>query len=155
MSLCIPSPIGFLWLEEDGNHVSKILFLEEKTEDNPTSFLKQVAQQLAEYFEGKRMNFDFPSKQTGTNFQTRVWHELTKISLGETINYLQLARRLGDEKCIRAAASANGKNQLAIVVPCHRVIGSNGKLIGYSGGLHRKHWLLQHESKMMGKGLGF
>ncbi len=135
--------------------MSKILFMEEKMEDNPNDFLKQAAQQMAEYFDGQRMVFDFPMKQTGTDFQTRVWHELTTIPLGQTRNYLQLARQLGDEKCIRAAASANGKNQLAIAVPCHRVIGSSGKLVGYAGGLHRKHWLLHHEAKMTGKGLGF
>lgn len=149
----LDTPIGRLRIEEDEGAISRIHF---EADDEPRqqeiqSRLCQVALlQLKEYFEGKRTTFDFPFQQQGTHFQQRVWKQLLEIPSGKTISYLQLARQLNDEKCIRAAASANGKNDLAIVVPCHRVIGSNGKLVGYAGGLWRKQWLLEHEAKMAG-----
>ena len=108
--------------------------------------ISDCAQQLDEYFSGKRKTFSLPFDLQGTDFQKRVWMELLIIPFGKTISYLELARRLGDEKVIRAAGSANGKNPLAILVPCHRVIGSDGNLVGYAGGLHRKKWLLEFES---------
>jgi methylated-DNA-[protein]-cysteine S-methyltransferase len=114
--------------------------------DSP--ILKEAMRQLEEYFDGRRREFDLPLGQAGSVFQQRVWAELCRIPFGKTISYLQLARRLGDEKCIRAAGSANGKNALAIVVPCHRVIGSSGDLVGYGGQLWRKKWLLEHEQKL-------
>ncbi len=109
--------------------------------------LQKCITQLNEYFSGKRKLFDLPIQQEGSAFQQKVWNELVKIPFGKTISYLQLAQRLGDAKSIRAAASANGRNKLNIVVPCHRVIGSDGSLIGYGGGLPRKKWLLEHEAK--------
>ncbi len=93
------------------------------------------------------MQFHFPIQQQGTDFQQKVWAELTRISAGKTISYLELSKRLGNTKTIRAAGTANGKNNIAIAVPCHRVIGSNGSLVGYAGGLWRKKWLLNHEAK--------
>ena len=102
---------------------------------------------LSEYFSGKKKNFDLPVKHDGTVFQQKVWSELMNITYGKTISYLQLAQRLKNVKAIRAAASANGRNMLSIIVPCHRVIGSDGSLTGYGGGLHRKKWLLDHENK--------
>ncbi len=111
--------------------------------------LLQSVEQLIQYFQGQRRTFDFPVYQQGTSFQEKVWNELIGIKYGKTISYLELARRLGDTKVIRAAASANGKNNIAIVVPCHRVIGSKNDLVGYAGGLWRKKWLLQHEAKVM------
>jgi methylated-DNA-[protein]-cysteine S-methyltransferase len=108
--------------------------------------LKECVAQLIEYFDGKRQIFDFRINQCGTVFQQKVWQELENIPFGKTISYLELAKKLGDPKVIRAAASANGKNKLWIVVPCHRVIGSDGSLTGYAGGLWRKKWLLAHES---------
>ena len=101
--------------------------------------------QLSEYFKGKRKLFKLPLDIEGTEFQKRVWKELEKIPYGETITYKELAIRLGDEKVIRAAASANGANPLSIIIPCHRVIGSDGSLIGYGGGLHIKEKLLALE----------
>ncbi|MBD0368698.1 MAG: methylated-DNA--[protein]-cysteine S-methyltransferase, partial [Flavisolibacter sp.] len=113
--------------------------------DHPV--LKTVLQQLQEYFEGKRKIFDLPLQQQGTEFQQRVWNQLLQVPFGKTISYLELARKIGDVKAIRAVGTANGKNNLAIVVPCHRVIGTNTRLTGYAGGLWRKQWLLEHEAK--------
>ena len=104
-------------------------------------------QQLSEYFNGKRILFELPFQQTGTNFQQKIWNELTSIPYGKTISYLELSRKIGNSKAIRAVGSANGNNSICIVVPCHRVIGSNGALKGYNGDLWRKKWLLEHEGK--------
>ena len=104
-----------------------------------------IFNQLKEYFDRKRKNFKLPLEIIGTEFQKKVWNELLKINYGETITYKELAIRLGDLKSIRAAASANGANPLPIVIPCHRVIGSNGELVGYGGGLDVKEKLLQLE----------
>jgi methylated-DNA-[protein]-cysteine S-methyltransferase len=109
--------------------------------------LKKCAEQLDEYFLGKRIEFNLPLQQHGTEFQLKVWNELLNIPFGETINYLTLAKRIGNLKSIRAVGTANGRNNISIVVPCHRVIGSDGSLTGYSGGLWRKQWLLEHENK--------
>jgi methylated-DNA-[protein]-cysteine S-methyltransferase len=102
--------------------------------------------QLNEYFEGSRKHFDLKLNPEGTDFQKKVWKQLEQIPYGKTLSYLELSEQLGNVKAIRAVANANGKNPLWIVVPCHRVIGSNGSLTGYAGGLHRKQWLLEHES---------
>ncbi len=108
---------------------------------------QKCKQQLDEYFSGKRKIFDLPIYQEGTDFQQKVWKELIQIPYGKTITYLQLAQRMGNIKAIRAAAAANGRNRLWIIVPCHRVIGSNGSLTGYAGGLPMKKWLLEYENK--------
>jgi methylated-DNA-[protein]-cysteine S-methyltransferase len=110
--------------------------------------MHQCTEQLIEYFHGKRRQFDLPVHQDGTDFQVRVWNKLMDIEYGKTISYMDLAKRLGDPKVIRAAATTNGKNKIAIIVPCHRVIGSDRSLTGYSGGMWRKKWLLQHEFKI-------
>lgn len=145
----LETPVGFLVLTADHKSVIRIDFadkLPEKAVNRPTSMLlKKALSQLSEYFAGVRMVFDFPIRPEGTDFQIRVWNELLKIPFGQTASYLEMAKRLGDEKCIRAAASANGKNPIAVVIPCHRVIGTDGKLVGYGGGLWRKKILLQHE----------
>lgn len=143
-----------LRIESTGQAVSTIHFMDENelpAEEMEDELTASAAKQLEEYFNGTRIDFDFPFEQNGTAFQQRVWKQLLEIECGKTQSYLELARKLGDEKCIRAAASANGKNNLAIVVPCHRVIGSGGKLVGYAGGLWRKQWLLEHEAKMAGR----
>jgi methylated-DNA-[protein]-cysteine S-methyltransferase len=108
--------------------------------------LQEAVIQLNDYFDRKRSTFDFKINPQGTDFQQKVWQELLNIPFGKTMSYLDLSKKLGDVKAIRAVASANGKNPLWIVVPCHRVIGSNGSLTGYAGGLWRKKWLLEHES---------
>lgn len=145
------SPVGILLLQEEEGQLTVASFLNDspvtKTGTAPTAVLKQAVQQLNEYFAGTRKLFDLPLHPAGTDFQQTVWKELIKIPFAETITYLHMAKRLGNVKSIRAAASANGKNPLAIIIPCHRVVGANGKLTGYAGGLHRKQWLLEHEQK--------
>ena len=118
-----------------------------------TSKLKEAVIQLQEYFEGKRTHFTFLLHPSGTEFQKKVWQELLNIPFGKTCSYLELSKKLGDVKAIRAVAAANGKNPLWIVVPCHRVIGSDGSLTGYAGGLWRKKWLLEHENPSVQKTL--
>jgi methylated-DNA-[protein]-cysteine S-methyltransferase len=143
----IPSPLGTTKIVGDENGVSVISILQEGeiTKKIPKE-LKEAVTQLNEYFEGKRQNFDFKINPKGTDFQQKVWQELLAIPFGKTMSYLDLSKKLGDVKAIRAVASANGKNPLWIVVPCHRVIGTDGSLTGYAGGLWRKKWLLEHES---------
>lgn len=104
-----------------------------------------AVEQLKAYFSGKLRSFDIQTDLEGTSFQQKVWKELRNIPFGKTISYLELSKRLGDVKAIRAVASANGRNPLWIIIPCHRVIGSDGSLTGYAGGLYRKKWLLEHE----------
>jgi methylated-DNA-[protein]-cysteine S-methyltransferase len=149
----LETPIGRLRIEANEALITRIHFEDADTLliiESSYHINEVASMQLQEYFAGSRKTFDFPFQQVGTEFQHRVWNKLLDISCGKTISYVQLARQLNDEKCIRAAASANGKNDLAIVVPCHRVIGSNGKLVGYAGGIWRKKWLLEHEVKMSG-----
>ncbi|MCB0699697.1 MAG: methylated-DNA--[protein]-cysteine S-methyltransferase [Chitinophagaceae bacterium] len=109
-----------------------------------------LQKQLNEYFSGERKVFDLPLCYTGTDFQAKVWNELLSIPYGSTKTYMDLTKKLGDVNAIRAVARANGENCLAIIVPCHRVIGSNGDLTGYAGGLRNKKWLLEHEAKHAG-----
>ncbi|NMH28319.1 methylated-DNA--[protein]-cysteine S-methyltransferase [Flavobacterium silvaticum] len=144
----IKTPLGTARIEGDENGISLIHVLDESIEASteiPQSLSKAVSE-LTEYFEGKRQQFTFAINPKGTDFQKSVWKSLVEIPFGTTTSYLALSRKLGDEKAIRAVASANGKNPLWIVVPCHRVIGSDGSLTGYAGGLWRKKWLLEHES---------
>ncbi len=148
MQTCfIKTPLGIAKIEGDENGISVISILSESelTSEIPEN-LKEVVSQIQDYFNGKRTNFNFKINPKGTDFQQKVWQELIKIPFGKTISYLDLAKKLGDPKVIRAAASANGKNPLWIVVPCHRVIGTDGSLTGYAGGLWRKKWLLEHEN---------
>src|SRR5688500_8670450 len=138
------SPLGNLKISVTNTAVTEVLFCDEAEEnanDHKMS-MPQVMQvcieQLNAYFKGEIRNFDLPLSQPGTSFQQTVWNELQKIPYGSTISYLELARRLGNVKAIRAAASTNGKNRIAVIVPCHRVIGSNQQLVGYAGGLSKK-----------------
>ena len=151
-SIYYQSPIGLLKISGTESHITNLSF-EENQEYLPesaknTGILQQCVEELAAYFNGKSRAFNIPVNQPGTPFQNKVWEELLNIDYGKTISYLTLAKRLGDPNCIRAAAASNGKNKLCIIVPCHRVIGSNQSLVGYAGGLWRKKWLLDHESKM-------
>lgn len=144
----IKTPLGITLIEGDENGIAKIWVLNDDvafTEKIPSA-LKDAVQQLTEYFDGKRNTFDFPLNPKGTDFQKKVWKALLEIPFGETTSYQALSIKLGDVKAIRAVASANGKNPLWVVVPCHRVIGSDGSLTGYAGGLWRKKWLLEHET---------
>jgi len=144
----IKTPLGIARLEGDENGLASISVLDgdEKLGDLIPEELEDTVYQLQEYFEGTRTQFSLQLNPQGTDFQKRVWEELQHIPYGKTISYLELSKKLGDIKAIRAVAAANGKNPLWIVVPCHRVIGSDGSLTGYAGGLHRKQWLLEHES---------
>lgn len=144
----IHTPLGRVKIEGNINGVSSIIVLDddEKISDTIPEELQDCVTQLKEYFEGTREQFSLKLIPEGTEFQKRVWNELQNIPFGKTISYLDLAKKLGDAKSIRAAAGANGKNPIWIIIPCHRVIGSDGSLTGYAGGLHRKKWLLEHES---------
>jgi len=144
----IQTLLGIAKIEGDESGLASITVL---NDDIPAStvipeLLEDVVYQLQEYFDGKRESFSLKLCPVGTDFQKRVWDALQDIPYGKTVSYLQLSKTLGDVKAIRAVAAANGKNPLWIVVPCHRVIGSDGSLTGYAGGLHRKKWLLNHES---------
>ncbi|MBD0850427.1 methylated-DNA--[protein]-cysteine S-methyltransferase [Maribacter arenosus] len=144
----IHTPLGIAKLEGDEDGLASITVLDDKlpVSDVIPEVLEDAVYQLGEYFDGRRQTFSLNLNPTGTEFQKRVWVALQEIPYGKTVSYLQLSKTLGDVKAIRAVASANGKNPLWIVIPCHRVIGSDGSLIGYAGGLHRKKWLLNHES---------
>lgn len=143
----ITTPIGITKIAGDENGIAVISILEEGTISAVIpEILQRPIAQLNEYFEGKRSSFDFKMNLQGTDFQQKVWQELLNIPFGKTMSYLDLSKKLGDVKAIRAVASANGKNPLWIVVPCHRVIGTDGSLTGYAGGLWRKKWLLEHEN---------
>lgn len=142
------SPLGFLILKSDGESVTEIAFAENETlEQHSCEVLENCKLQLESYFSGELMNFNLALAPEGTEFQQKVWAELLKIPYGETITYMDLAVRLGDPKCIRAAGTANGRNPIAIVIPCHRVIGAGNKLTGYAGGIWRKKMLLELEMK--------
>ena len=143
----INSPLGITKIVGDENGISEISVLSEGSISvKIPTFLQNAVSQLQEYFDGNRTDFTFQLQPKGTDFQQRVWQELLTIPYGKTMSYLDLSKKLGDVKAIRAVASANGKNPLWIVVPCHRVIGTNGSLTGYAGGLWRKKWLLEHEN---------
>jgi methylated-DNA-[protein]-cysteine S-methyltransferase len=145
------TPIGILLIKSSENALDFIGF-DDEVDENPCEITEYAKLQLQEYFDGKRNSFDFPTEQTGTDFQKKVWDELLKIELGKPISYASLSKRMNSPLAIRAIASANGKNKLMIAIPCHRVIGSSGDLVGYAGGLWRKKWLLEHEARMMNIG---
>jgi methylated-DNA-[protein]-cysteine S-methyltransferase len=147
-TVCLHTPIGTLEIKGNKEGLASVHFLnseEETTTKIPTTLQKTV-EQLQEYFLGKRTEFNLKLKPEGTEFQKKVWQKLQEIPFSKTVSYQTIANRLGDPKVIRAAASANGKNPISIIIPCHRVIGKDGSLTGYAGGLQRKKWLLEHES---------
>ncbi|MBZ4044051.1 methylated-DNA--[protein]-cysteine S-methyltransferase [Flavobacterium hibisci] len=145
----INSPLGITKIIGDGNGISVISVSDVGTNqvsETIPGVLQEVVSQLNEYFEGKRTDFDLKLNPKGTEFQHKVWNALLEIPYGKTVSYMDQTKKLGDVKAIRAVASANGKNPLWIVVPCHRVIGTNGSLTGYAGEIWRKKWLLEHEN---------
>ena len=144
----LDSPLGSLLLEGDADGIQKLSVMEDPQDPSAEipAELQSAAQQIHEYFQGQRSIFDLKLNPQGTSFQKQVWTQLAEIPFGKTASYMDMAKRLGDPKSIRAAASANGKNPIMIIIPCHRVIGSDGSLTGYAGGLWRKKWLLEHES---------
>lgn len=146
------SPIGIVEITGTEEGVYSVLFTERDilqyplTENTPKSLI-DCYQQLDLYFKGELETFSFPYIVEGTDFQKNVWNTLPSISYGKTGSYKDIAAAIGNEKAVRAVGSTNGKNKLCIVLPCHRIIGSNGSLTGYAGGLWRKEWLLEHENK--------
>lgn len=145
------SPIGNIRILANDHEVFEIAFADAGAEQ-PNLLTDMAKKQLEEYFRGERSDFDFPMQQSGTPFQQSVWQALGHIPAGRPISYAAFSKQMGNPLAIRAIAAANGKNKLAIVVPCHRVIGSNGDLVGYAGELWRKKWLLAHETKLTGLG---
>ncbi len=148
----IDCPLGRLIVQGDGEFITGLYLPQHKGWDGPDAARIQsaspfvaVRQQLAEYFAGERQQFDVPLKLAGTPFQQRVWQELVRIPYGTTITYVELARRVGKPTASRAVGNANGRNPISILVPCHRVIGANGKLTGYAGGIDKKQSLLAWE----------
>jgi len=144
----IKTPLGTALIEGDHSGIAKVSVLDqdiEPTEEVPED-LKDCVVQMEEYFRGERTEFALKLNPEGSEFQKRVWDELLKIPFGKRSTYMKLTLRLGSEKAIRAVAGANGKNPIWIIIPCHRVIGSDGSLTGYAGGLWRKKWLLEHEA---------
>ncbi len=160
----IDSPLGPIAIRATPRGVCCIGFGEAETNQctseaigeslEAAAVLDQAQRELAEYFAGRRREFALPLDATGTEFQQRVWRELRRIPMGETISYQELARRCGDIKASRAVGAANGANPIAIVVPCHRVLAKDGTLHGYAGGLDRKRALLEHEFAVTGAVLG-
>lgn len=147
------SPLGTILIRHNEEFITEVGFLEENFPETqkPIGIAQQCMFQLDEYFTGKLRNFDLPLGPSGSDFQKKVWKTLQGIPYAATVSYLDIAKLLGDEKSTRAVGAANGKNPIGIIIPCHRVIGSDNTLTGYAGGLHRKKWLLQHEAKF---GLG-
>ncbi len=150
------SPIGLIEIQSTAAAVTSIRFVEARQEGAlSTALIEMALAQLDEYFSppgpmaGSRRQFDLPLDLRGTPFQQRVWRQLLAIPYGQTASYADVARALGDPRTVRAVGVANGRNPVAIVVPCHRVIGSDGSLTGYAGGLWRKEWLLKHEGCML------
>lgn len=151
------SPIGILQISSDDNAISAISFADKTGMPQPAEkvtnieipkspILKECVTQLDDYFAGKRFQFNLKLSQHGTKFQQQVWNELLNIGYGKTTSYLTLSKNIGNVKAIRAVGTANGKNHIAVIVPCHRVIGHTGNLVGYAAGLWRKQWLLEHEA---------
>ncbi|GGK75732.1 methylated-DNA--[protein]-cysteine S-methyltransferase [Rufibacter glacialis] len=149
----VPSPIGLIQLSGTEKHLFSAKFVENSPEKDSLMIpdcLHVAATQLTEYFNGQRHSFDLPLHAQGTFFQQQVWQALQEIPVGRTDHYLGLAKRLGNAGAVRAVGVANGANPWLVLVPCHRVIGAQGQLVGYAGGLWRKKWLLEHEAKMSG-----
>lgn len=145
------SPIGIIEITADEDGITSLYFVDEKTKPNnkTNSLLKESVTQLEEYFNGIRKDFGLKLSPQGTDFQKRVWTQLETIPFGKTVSYLDVSIMLGDANATRAVGNANGSNPISIIIPCHRVIGVNGKLVGYGGGLWRKEWLLNHERSIV------
>ena len=152
LSTYLTTPLGILEISGTNTFITSVLFVEDTAGEPETipPVLQQCRQELQEYFAGKRKTFDVLLKPEGTGFQKKVWNELKKIPYGDTVSYSTIAKKLRNPDAVRAVGLANGKNPIAIILPCHRVIGEDGKLTGYSGGLWRKQWLLEHEGNISG-----
>jgi methylated-DNA-[protein]-cysteine S-methyltransferase len=140
------SPIGFVEIGATADAISSVNFTSLSQDSDSSALITSALEQIDEYFKGTLKEFQLPIAPLGTPFQTKVWKELLHIPYGATYSYLDIARAIGDMKAIRAVGTANGRNPISIIIPCHRVIGADGSLTGYGGGLWRKQWLLEHES---------
>lgn len=138
--------IGKIYIAEENNEITNISFKKVAADEKETPLIKKAFKELEEYFEKKRKTFDLPIAPKGTIFQRKVWDELLKIPYGETVTYKYIARKIGNEKACRAVGMANNKNPIAIIIPCHRVIGINGNLTGYAGGINLKKKLIELEN---------
>ena len=145
------SPIGWVEIQASRNAVISVVFCDERKGDlqNDSEILKKCVCQLDEYFSGQRMIFDIAVSQEGTEFQQGVWNALMNIPFGKTVSYTDIANVLNNPQSVRAVGAANGQNKVWLIVPCHRVIGANGSLTGYAGGIERKKWLLAHEARVL------
>jgi methylated-DNA-[protein]-cysteine S-methyltransferase len=144
---CLETPLGTAILKGGPNGLKSVTVTNRNmAQQSIPDSLKEACTQLQEYFEGNRKEFHLKLDPEGTPFQQKVWAALLQIPFGKTLSYMELSKQLGDPKAIRAVAGANAKNPLWIVIPCHRVVGSDGDLTGYAGGIYRKKWLLNHES---------
>ena len=149
-SCTIPTPIGPLCIREEDGAIWAIYFTEGDLFPPGTPLLAEAARQLTAYFDGTLTEFDLPIRLTGTDVRMQCWQALLTIPYGETISYGEQARRIGKPKAVRAVGGANHHNPISIVVPCHRVIGADGTLTGYGGGVDKKAWLLLHERRILG-----
>ncbi len=145
----LSTPIGFIRILSNGEAITEIKFQDTDGPEDPDIHTESVRTQLQEYFDGKRNSFNIKVQPYGTKFEHKVWAELKKIPMGSTTSYGKIAEKLGDKNSAQAVGAANGKNPIAIVIPCHRVIGANNNLTGYAGGMHRKEWLLKHEGALL------
>ncbi len=145
----LKTPIGFLRILSNGFGITDIRFMDFDGPEEPDRHTESAKTQLREYFEGIRTTFDLELDPEGTEFESSVWKKLLLIPSGSTTTYGTIAKELGDTSYSQAVGHANGKNPIAVVIPCHRVIGSNNKLVGYAGGMERKEWLLKHEGALL------
>jgi len=144
------SPIGFVKVGGTSDAITSVHFVDQRPSGlNTNSILNGAVKQVSEYFLGTRREFDFPIALEGTEFQRLVWQQLTKVPYGQTVSYKEIAQVMGRPKAVRAVGAANGRNPISIILPCHRVVGSDGSLTGYGGGLWRKEWLLSHEKSFI------
>jgi methylated-DNA-[protein]-cysteine S-methyltransferase len=145
----LETPIGFLRILSNGSGITSVKFMDFDGPEDPGIHTESAKTQLKEYFEGKRDRFDLTLLPDGTDFEQKVWVQLNNIPHGTTTSYGKIASHLGDKNFSQAVGAANGKNPIAVVIPCHRVIGSDNKLVGYAGGMERKEWLLKHEGALL------
>ena len=145
----LETPIGFLRILSTGNGISSIKFMDFDGPEDPDIHTESAKTQLKEYFDGRRDRFDLNLEPEGTDFEKKVWSQLNKIPIGSTTSYGKIAANLGDKNYSQAVGSANGKNPITVVIPCHRVVGADNKMVGYSGGKGRKEWLLKHEGALL------
>lgn len=143
----IDSPLGTVRISANPTGITEVAFVSQSSKAEPSALTKKAAEQLMAYFSGHLTQFSLPLAASGTAFQQQVWQALVKVPFASTCSYADIARHLANPKAVRAVGAANGRNPIAIIVPCHRIIGANGTLTGYAGGLEKKAWLLKHEQR--------